>query len=162
MALTAIVTDIPGVKLNTNATLDTVQQFNLGQRAMGDVGGEFVYVKYAGTLAAGDFVVIDKDYNVAGLTTTNGLRGMRVGVVRVAGTSVNWGWVQIAGGVPGRTAAAIAANAQLNTTATAGAIDDDATVGSKRIDGIYIPTAAAGATTNTEFHLNYPVIGATL
>lgn len=162
MATTTAITDLTGAKIIATATLDVIQQFNLGQRASGDLGGEFVYCKASATLAAGDFVVIDKDYNVTGLTTTNGLRGMRIGTVRQAATSANWLWVQIAGGVPGRTAAAVAANAQLNTTATAGAIDDDAAVGSKRIDGIYIPTAAAGATTNTEFHLNFPVIGATL
>ena len=162
MALSTIVTDIAGVKISSGATLDIIPQFNLGQRAFLDVGGEVVYCKAGGTLAAGDFVVIDKDYNASGLTTTNGLRGMRIGVVRQAATTANWLWIQIAGGVAGRTAAAIAAAAQLNTTATAGAIDDDASVGSKRIDGIYIPTAAAGATTNTEFQLNYPIIGATL
>lgn len=161
MSLSSIITDLVGVKASAQ-TLDTVQQFNLGHRCFGDVGGEWVYCKYGGTLAAGDFVVIDKDYNASGLTTTNGLRGMRVGVTKIAGASTNWGWFQIAGGCAGRTAAAIAANAQLNTTATAGAIDDDAAGGSKRIDGIYIPTAAGGATTNTEFHLNFPVIGATL
>lgn len=162
MATTNIVTDVTGGKIAATATLDIVQQFNLGQRCRGDYGGEFVYCKAGGTLAAGDFVVIDKDYNASGLTTTNGLRGMRVGVCRQAATTSNWLWIQIAGGVPGRTANAVAAAAQLNTTATAGAIDDDATATTKRIDGIYIPTAAGGATTNTEFHLNFPVIGATL
>lgn len=161
MSLSSIITSLVGVKASAQ-TLDTVQQFNLGHRCFGDVGGEFVYCKVNGTLAAGDFVVIDKDYGVVGLTTALGLRGMRIGVTKFAAVANQYAWIQIAGGCAGRTAAAIAANAQLNTTATAGAIDDDAAVGSKRIDGIYIPTAAGGATTNTEFHLNYPVIGATL
>lgn len=162
MGTTSIITDPTGAKIGANATLDIVQQFSLGHLASADYGGKFVYCKAGSALAAGDFVVIDKDYNASGLTTTNGLRGMRVGVARQVATTSNWLWIQIAGGVPGRTANAVAANAQINTTATAGAIDDDATVSTKRIDGIYIPTAAAGATTNTEFHLNYPVIGATL
>lgn len=150
---------IAGVNL---AIVDTAAAFQPGTLVHGNYGGEWVYVQASAAIAAGDFVVISKDYAVSLLTTTNSPRGSKVGVCRTALANTEWGWVQTAGQAPGRTANAVAANARINTTATGGAVDDDGTGGAKEILGVGIPVAAAGATTNTEFTLTNPVVGVTL
>lgn len=161
MAVTSITTGEPvGASILKNP--DTVQQFNLGQRTEGDFGGGFQYGRAGAAIAAGDFVVFDKDYNATLLTTANSPRNAKIAVARYAFASGQFGWFQIEGGVPGRTAGAVAAGVRVNTTATGGAIDDDGTVGAKEIWGAFIPVAAAGATTNTEFHLSIPIVGQTL
>jgi hypothetical protein len=160
MAISNITTDLAGAWITKNP--DTVPQFNPGHRAAGDNGGLFLYGVAGAAIAAGDFVRFDNNYSATLLTTANSPRGAKVAVARYAMASGQWGWFQVEGQAPGRTAAAVAANAQLNTTATGGAVDDDAAVGSKRIDGIAILVAAAGATTNTEFVLSQPIVGATL
>lgn len=160
MAISNMTTDIVGAWVTKNP--DTIPQFNPGTMASGDSGGWFIYGQAGAAIAAGDFVHFNNSYSAALITTASSPRGAKVGVARYALASGQWGWFQTGGQAPGRTAAAVAAGAQLNTTATGGAIDDDATAGAKRIDGIGILVAAAGATTNTEFVLSDPVVGATL
>lgn len=160
MAISSVTTDLVGAWTTKNP--DTLPQFNPGQRAFGDYGGVFLYGQAAAAVAAGDFARFDNNYSATLLTTANSPHGARVCGARYAMASGQWGWFQVEGQFAGRTAGAIAAFAQLNTTATGGALDDDAAVGSKRINGIAILVAAAGATTNTEFMLSNPTIGATL
>lgn len=160
MAISGITVDIVGAWTSKNP--DTTPMFNPGTSSRGDHGGLFLYGQAGAALAAGDFVVFDNNYSATLMTTANSPRGAKVAVARYAMASGQWGWFQVEGQAAGRTAAAIAAGAQLNTTATGGAIDDDATGGAKRIDNIGILVAAAGATTNTEFVLSQPVVGATL
>lgn len=160
MAISSITTDLTGAWTTKNP--DLIPQFNPGQRATGDQGGLFLYGQAGAAIAAGDFVRFDNNYAATLLTTANSPRGAKVAVARYAMAAGNWGWFQVEGQAPGRTFAAVAANAQLNTTTTGGAVDDDAAVGSKRIDNIGILVAAGGATTNTEFALSQPIVGATL
>jgi hypothetical protein len=160
MAVSNIVVDIVGAWTTKNP--DTVPQFSPGHAVRGDQGGLFLYGQAGANIAAGDFVRFDNNYSATLLSTANSPRGAKVAVARYAMTTGQWGWFQVEGQAAGRTNAAVAANAQINTTATAGAVDDDAGVGSKRIDNIGILVAAAGATTNTEFVLSQPIVGATL
>lgn len=160
MAISSIIVDLAGI--SAGRTPDTVPQFNPGTAARGDQGGLFLYGQATAAIAAGDFVVFNNSLQASLLTTANSPRGAKIAVARYAMAANQWGWFQVEGQAAGRTAAAVAAGAQLNTTATGGAIDDDATVGSKRLDNIGILVAAGGATTNTEFVLSQPVVGATL
>jgi hypothetical protein len=51
----------------------------------------------------------------------------------------------------------------LNSTATGGAVDDDATAGSESISGLVLGTATGGAAaTNADAYFSYPVVGRTL
>jgi hypothetical protein len=74
----------------------------------------------------------------------------------------NFGWVQRRGQASIRVLASAAANTRLNTTTTAGTLDDDGTAGSKQIEGIHIQFANGGATANVEGTLNDPIVGATI
>lgn len=160
MATTSIIVSEPaGASIKSP---DAAQQFSLGHRVDGDYGGGFQYGKAGAAIAAGDWVVFDKDFTATLLTTANSPRNAKIAVARYAFASGQYGFFQVEGGVPGRTFAAVAAGVRLNTTTTGGAVDDDGAVGSKEIWGAFIPTAAAGATTNTEFHLSMPVVGQTL
>lgn len=136
--------------------------FELGSQALGNYGAIFVYGKASAALAAGDVVYFDKDFNAAGITTSASPLGALIGVPRVDIASGSYGWFQVKGQAPVRTANAATVNTRLNTTATAGAVDDDGTTGAKVIDGMVLAVAAAGASTQTEATLRNPVVGATL
>jgi hypothetical protein len=160
MAVSAITTDYIGAWVTKNP--DTIQQFNLGNRAAGDNGGLFLYCKFGAAIATAQFVVMDNSYSITALTTANSPRGAKVGLTRYAGAINQFGWVQVEGQVLGSNQGAMAAASQLNTTATAGNVDSTATVGSKRIDAIAQLVAAAGTSTTTEFMLSQPYVGVTL
>ena len=61
-----------------------------------------------------------------------------------------------------RALASCAAYTLINTTGTAGALDDDASVGAEVVDGIALDVANGGATANTAAWLNWPKVGRTL
>ena len=62
-----------------------------------------------------------------------------------------------------RTLASAAKGTRLNSTGTAGAVDDDGTAGSEAIDGLVLGTATGGAAaTNADAIFSYPTVGATL
>ncbi len=74
-----------------------------------------------------------------------------------------YGWFQIYGKGSVRTLASAAKGTQLNSTATGGAVDDDATAGSESISGLVLGTATGGAAaTNADALFSYPVVGRTL
>jgi hypothetical protein len=58
--------------------------------------------------------------------------------------------------------ASCAANVRLNTTATAGSLDDDGTAGSMQVQGIYLTAARAASNGSAAGILNRPFIDATL
>ncbi len=130
----------------------------------------FVYVQAATStaLTVGQVVGISAAGVATPLTTTNSAPGQsvgrRVGVVVTAvssSASAQYVWVQVWGAGTVLTAAAAAIYTQLNTTATAGAVDDDATASSEVVDGLSLTTAAGSATTTAAF-LNFPYVGRTL
>lgn len=159
MATTNSIKNPVGVKFTVP---DATQQFDLGSRAEGDYAGQFFYGKADAALAAGDVIVFDKDFNATGLATANSPRGAKIGVARVAFASGQFGWFQVGGQAPIRTSAAVAAGVRLNTTATAGAVDDDGTASTKEIVGMTLSTLASGATTTAEAVMTEPFVGATL
>ena len=96
------------------------------------------------------------------MTTTTGLRGLLVGVPAVNIAASSYGWVQIKGPADLQVLASAAANVRLNTTATAGALDDDGTAGTKDVHGIALTTARAATQGSAPAMLNYPAVGVTL
>lgn len=130
---------------------------------------EFVFGRADGAITDRGFVCVEGqngDFTMASVTSTSpGVSGpgSRVGVAQVALADNQYGWFQIYGRGPVRTLASAARGTRLNTTATAGALDDDGTAGSEQIFGIVLTTATGGAAaTNENGVLNYPVVGVTL
>lgn len=148
-----------GVKTNDTTT---TPQFALGSRSTKS-GKEYLYVQ-AGTggLSANQAAFVDEAYAALAMTTTNGTYGGLVGVPEVAIAANAYGWVQTFGNCSLNVAASCAADVRLNTTATAGRLDDDGTTGAKVINGVKLNTANGGAAADTSAYLNFPSVGATL
>ena len=138
------------------------KSFSVGDLSEDSVGNVWMYVQASAAVAANYFVVISTTFTAAQITTTNGLRGLRVGSPAVAMASGEFGWVQIYGPSTVQVLASAAANARLNTTATGGALDDDATTGAKEITGVALTAARAASAGTAPAILNYPTVGATL
>lgn len=142
----------------------TTPQFKLGTRAYGESNSEFLYVKAGsgGITGAGYVVAIDEAFTADMLSTSNDARGDLVGVAPMAFTAAYYGWVQRSGPASVRVAASAAANVRLNSTATAGQIDDDGTAGSMQVDGIVLTTANGASAGTAAGQLNYPAVGVTI
>jgi hypothetical protein len=144
------------------AALQTGKGFGLGDFHRDDVGRAFIYVQASAAIAASDVVQITSDYAVANVTTANGLRGTKIGVAPVAFASGEFGWVQVDGPATVNVLANCAANVRLNTTATAGKLDDDGTAGSRHIQGIALTTANGAGTNARAAIIYYPFVDATI
>lgn len=128
-------------------------------------GAEFVYVQAEGAITGAGYVVLIDEAGQADMIETTisaTARGQMVGVAQAAFADDDYGWVQIFGTTNIRVAASAAANAVLNTTATGGQIDDDATTGAEVIDRMVLTTARGGSAGTAEGVLFYPTVGATL
>jgi hypothetical protein len=136
--------------------------FAVGTRAIGNNGTEWMYVQASAAVTATFACVISVTNTVAHMTTTTGLRGLLVGVPAVDIAANSYGWVQIKGPANLQVLASAAANVRLNTTATAGALDDDGTSTTKEVLGIALTTARAASQGLAPAMLNYPAVGVTI
>lgn len=158
MAQTLIGADV----LNESSTaLHTV-----GTRHIDADGKEWLYVKAdsGGVTAAGYVVLIDESHNADMIDTTNSATGFGqpVGVAPLAVTASYYFWAQVGGVCVVRVAASCAANVQINTTATAGQLDDDATASSEVVEGIALTTANGGSAATAAAMLANPRVRNTL
>lgn len=145
---------------------------------LGTVGGyddptngyqEFVYGRADGSVTGAGYLCVEEtgfDFAMASTTTTapgaSGA-GTRCGAAQAALADNEYGWFQIYGKGSLRTLASAAKGTQLNSTATAGAVDDDATSGAEVINGLTLGTATGGtAATNADAIFSYPTVGRTL
>lgn len=145
---------------------------------LGTVGGyddptngyqEFVYGRADGSVTGAGYLCVEEtgfDFAMASTTTTapgaSGA-GTRCGAAQAALADNEYGWFQIYGKGSLRTLASAAKGTQLNSTGTAGAVDDDATAGSEAIEGLVLLTATGGsAATNADAVFSYPSVGRTL
>jgi hypothetical protein len=157
--------------------VSTTPKYPLGSLALvvepvGHTHQIYLYCQADGTgLTAGFVAAIgggsaSVGYSAAMLNTTNSAPGTGIGkAVGISPTGIpasNYGWVMVYGSTPARVLASAGAYTQLNTTATTGALDDDATAGSEVIDGIVLRTANGGAAANTNALLTWPRVGRTL
>lgn len=140
------------------------RMFSAGERYVDQAGKEWVFVKASSAIAQYDVCTFDETYitTVAPLGTGNDARGDRIGVAAVAIASGSYGWLQVFGPCTMNVLASCAANVRINTTATAGSLDDDGTVGSMQAEGIYLTTARAASNGSAPGMLSYPIIGVTL
>lgn len=146
--------------------------FALGTRMLNQTSvgpKEFVYVQMdsSGLTGAGYVALIASTYAAVMATTTTSApaagQGKLVGVGAAAIGASGYGWVQVYGQCAAiRVAASCAAYTTINTTATAGQLDDDATVGAEVIEGLVLNAANGGAAGTVAGMCTYPVVGRTL
>lgn len=156
-----------GANPSESYTLTELQQqgkgFSVGDRFTANDGKEFLFVQAgAGGITAGFVAIIDETYSAVMVSTSNDARGDLAGVAPVAIAASSFGWVQVKGPADIQVLASAAANVRLNTTATAGALDDDGTAGSIQVQGIYLTTARAASAGLAPGVLNYPFFDATI
>lgn len=169
MGVTAkVIHSVLGVNLarvDTFSTVDPIytREFVPGQRVEGGDNAIYVYGIAGGAITDGQVAYFDASFTATALTTTNGAnkRGFQCGIALGAMSTGQGGWFQISGKCSVLCAAAVAVGTQLNTTATAGAVDDDATTGARVIEGLTLTTAASGAGAATGYASGLR-IGATL
>jgi hypothetical protein len=150
----------------------TEQEFKLGtrfQREDEDGTKEYVYVRANGAITgagyACDITSSTGDAQMCSTATTapGTGAGKQVGVALAAFADNEFGWLQVYGNTDAiRVAANAAAHTILNSTGTAGQLDDDATAGAEVIDGVVLHTANGGAAAVAAGFLNYPKVGRTL
>lgn len=128
-------------------------------------GQEYMLVLANGAVVAGDVCLLAAANTYDATPITLALSGAAFGrkcvvsQVVAADNEFFWGLVNGRGNV--LVLASAAANAQLNTTATGGSLDDDATAGSEDITGIALEAADSGSGGVVSAHITYPTVGAT-
>ncbi len=147
---------------NAISSLTEGKSFTLGDEYTQN-GKRYVFVQADGAIASGDVCIYSEAYQADQIDTTNsaGAVGDRVGVAIYAFADDDYGWLQVEGPIDAiNVGSSCAANTKLNTTATAGRIDDDATSGAETILGLY--TTASESSNSAAGILNRPFIDATL
>lgn len=153
--------NIAGVKFDR---VDDAAAFPVGTLVEGSNGTAWVYGVAGGAIASvGQAVVLDAAWSATLASTANSPFGLRTGVAPAAFAQGQFGWFQIGGVCPAiQVNAACAANVKLNTTATAGQLDDDGTAGAKTASGIVLTTARGGTAGTAPGVIFGPTVGATL
>ena len=145
-----------------------IPPFRPGQRGKDDDGNEYLFVRadsggvtqYYAAVVTSTLFVVDM------IDTTNSAPGAQAGgivcVPQVSIPASGYGWGLICGVGSVRTAASAAKGTLLNTTATAGQLNSDASSGAEVINGIALTVATGGAAASTVAYLTYPTVGRTL
>lgn len=156
-------TPICGANVDVASSSAPYTDLGLGTRILSISGNEYMKVKANGAIDQYDAVVVDEtlDAIVASLTTTATAFGQVVGVAMATAADNEDLWVQIGGVGVVNVLASCAANVVLNSTATDGQLDDDATAGSEDIAGIILTTACGGAAAATACVITNPTVGVT-
>lgn len=118
--------------------------FTLGTEVLTENNGKWVYCQLPAIANAGQVCLIDPTTWIAVLITTvlaAAAIGSPVGVAPAAATVGQFGWLQQSGVVDAIQTNVAAVRTVLNTTATAGQLDDDGTAGAGLIGIIVLTTA---------------------
>ncbi|MDP3740371.1 MAG: hypothetical protein Q8R02_23495 [Hyphomonadaceae bacterium] len=141
------------------SSLTDGRSFGLGDRFTDKDGKEYVWIQASGAITAvGYVVIIDETYQAAEVTTSNDAEGDLLGVAVAAFADNDYGWVQVKGPCLVQVSASCAANVVLNTTATAGQLDDDGGVTALRARGIYLTTSRGGSAGTAAGLVNWPIM----
>lgn len=127
----------------------------------------FAQCDSGGATGAGYVVVLEPSGSADMVDTTNSApgdsAGMPVGVAMAAVAASGYGWFCVYGmGVPVQVSASCAKGTLVNTTATSGQLDDDATAGAEVIQGLALEAARAATAGTANASLSFPHIGRTL
>lgn len=150
----------------------TTPEFTPGSVVFNSSGSQaskgYMYVLAGGAITGSGYVCdVDGSTFSAVMSTTTTTApaagaGKSVGVARAAIASGSYGWLQVYGQGIVRVAANAAIYTNLNSTATAGQLDDDATAGAEVIDGIVMDAAVGGSAGTAAAWINWPRVGRTL
>lgn len=138
----------------------------LGTAGRDQTGNEYILLQSGGALAVQGLALSWDAAHVASEITTVNLTGpplragrpiaFNFGLPTAAGQRF---WALRAGQGPVRVLASAAANARLNSTATAGALDDDGTAASFVIEGVAPTVVNGGAPASVNAIVGYPHVG---
>lgn len=144
-------------------TTDGAQaKFRLGQRVTGSDGSAWLYVQAGAAITKYSWVAIDENYQAVMGTKALADAGHQVGFAQVAFSDNDFGWVAVhaPGNITQRVLASCAADVQLYTTGTAGALDDTS-ASQTLIRGVVIVAAATNTASSREAIAVYPSATAT-
>ena len=155
-----------GINVGINPTqVETFAFVTLG--TLSDVNESKIYrlVTANGALAVGDVVGIDEVFDATPVTVTTSApgtgQGLPCGVALGTVADNSFCWVQVYGLTAAvNIATSAAVHTSLNSTASGGRLDDDATAGAEVINGI--TTTAAESSNSAAGVIIWPYIGDTL
>lgn len=160
---------VAGINPTEVWTSSETPDFAVGTVGMGHNGRVYRLVQADATGVTGaGYVVSIADGSIVDMITTTVSApgtgaGLSVGVAMAAIAASGYGWVCVYGfNVPVRVAASAAKGTLLNTTATEGQLDDDATAGAEVIAGIALDTANGGSAGNADATVVWPTVSRTL
>lgn len=120
--------------------------------------GEFVYVIASAAIIQNDCVWVKEDFETIPITNAAAeLAGFPAVAATAAFAADEYGWVLIKGKTSVRVAADADAGAELYVTASAGVLDDPASL-SNMIQGIVLVGSATGTVTAVSATVNYPAV----
>lgn len=141
----------------TGTSFDQGNEVAVGTRVQTSNGGVFQYVHAAAAITQYSCVTIDEDGEASMSTKTAVDAGHQIGFAQVAFADNDFGWVCIhsPGNITVRALADCAADVQLYTSGTPGALDD--TSGSQTlIRGVVLAVAATNTASSREAIAVYP------
>ena len=150
-------------KLTTGTTTDGAgSPMPLGTRVSGTDGSEWVLVQAGAAITLNSWVAIDENFQAVMGTKALADVGHQVGFAQVAFADNDFGWVAVhaPGNVSLRVLASCAADVQLYTSGTAGAMDDTS-ASQTLIRGVVLVTAATGTASTREAIASHPSATAT-
>jgi hypothetical protein len=159
---------LSGIDPTVTSTTPVYGLGDIGSNATSSGTKTYMYVRASGAITGAGYVVdIDGSAFTAVMSTTTTTapgagQGKPVGIAPIAFANNDYGWVQVYGACVIRVAASAAAYTQLNSTATAGQIDDDASAGAEVINGAALDVANGGAAGTVAGFVNWPTVGRTL
>lgn len=139
------------------SSLDEGKGFGLGDAFTDHQGRRYIFARANGAVTGAGYVCfLDANLDAAMLSTANDGPSQRLAVAMAAMADNDYGWFQIEGIASIAVLASAAAGARLNTTATAGVLDDDGALGSFAVLGAALTTANGGSTAATAGYLAMP------
>lgn len=147
----------------TGASFDQGGLFALGQRVVATDGSEWVYVHAAAAVTQYSWVAIDENFEIVMGTKALADAGQGVGFAQVAFADNDFGWVCVHanGNISVRVLAACAADVQLYTSGTAGALDDTAASQTLIRGTVIVATGVTATASVREAIATYPSATAT-
>lgn len=150
-------------KLTTGTTTNGEgAEFALGTRCTATDGSAWVYVQAGAAITQYSWLAIDENFQAVMGTKALADAGHEIGFAQVAFADNDMGWVCVhgPGNITARVLASCAADVQLYTTGTAGALDDTS-ASQTLIRGVVIVAAATNTASNREAIAVYPSATAT-
>jgi hypothetical protein len=143
-----------------------VPEFSQGQLGATSDGNIYMFYQASSAFSAVGMPGLMGASGATPASTTNTApgtgQGRRIGFCAAELGSGDYGWFLVFGEGAVRVLASAAASTQLNSTGTAGAMDDDATAGAEVINGVALQSANGGATGAVLAWVTWPTVGRTL